>query len=131
MMNAECGMMNMKAGLPVLIHHSAFRIHHFLSCPSCPSLLIFILLGVAVLDDTTTRKNLLHREPRGGAYGGRVRRVCGRPCVGDAERAGAHRGGVDYGDRRARAPRRGHGPADAGDGPGPLPPAASPLPPSP
>src|SRR5256714_14447747 len=33
-------MMNMKARPSVLIHHSAFRIHHFLSCPSCPSLLI-------------------------------------------------------------------------------------------
>ena len=39
MMNDECGMMNMKAGLSVLIHHSAFRIP-FLSCSSYPSLLI-------------------------------------------------------------------------------------------
>jgi len=30
MMNAECGMMNMKARLSVLIHHSAFIIPHLL-----------------------------------------------------------------------------------------------------
>ena len=31
MMNAECGMMNMKMRLRVFIHHSAFIIHHFFS----------------------------------------------------------------------------------------------------
>ena len=34
MMNDECGMMNKDRKPRLHIHHSAFRIHHFLSCSS-------------------------------------------------------------------------------------------------
>jgi len=40
MMNAECGMMNMKARLLVLIHHSAFITHHFFSILFILSILV-------------------------------------------------------------------------------------------
>src|SRR2546421_12234214 len=81
-------MMNMQARLPVLIHHSSFRIHHFLSCSSCPSMLIISsvkgastnkpVLNIAwpplVLDDAYVQLVQLVRVNRAGRVNHQIRR---------------------------------------------------------